>query len=45
MQLELGIVTLLVGCVGVPFAFYGRRVRQVIAGRWSESEAGALRPQ
>lgn len=45
MQLELAISILAVGCIGVPLAFFGKRVRQRINGKWAENEAGALRPQ
>ncbi|PVH67898.1 major facilitator superfamily transporter [Cadophora sp. DSE1049] len=45
MQLELALAIFVVGCIGVPFAFFGKGVRQRINGRWAVSEAGALRPQ
>jgi len=45
MQLELALAVFVVGCVGIPFVFIGKRVRQRINGRWAVSEAGALRPQ
>ncbi|KAH6718731.1 major facilitator superfamily transporter [Leptodontidium sp. MPI-SDFR-AT-0119] len=45
MQMELALVIFVVGCIGGPFAFFGKGVRQRINGRWAASEAGALRPQ
>lgn len=45
MQVELGVAMLAVGCVGLSWVFWGKRLRGFIEGRWAESEAGALRPR
>ncbi|WYZ38030.1 hypothetical protein EsH8_II_001536 [Colletotrichum jinshuiense] len=42
---ELGAILLVVGGVALPLAFWGKNLRQYIDGKWSKSEAGALRPQ
>lgn len=44
VNMELGILVLAVGFVGVPVAFWGKSVRQYLHGRWGEYEGGALRP-
>lgn len=44
MEIELGLAVLATGCVGLSWAFWGRRLRGFIAGRWAEDQAGALRP-
>lgn len=43
-NIQLGLMILLVGCIGVPVAFWGKRLRQYIHGRWASHEEGALRP-
>jgi hypothetical protein len=45
VNIEIGAMILVVGCVGLPIAFWGKRLRQYIDGRWAEGERGALRPQ
>ena len=42
---EIGILVLVVGCVGIPMAFWGKRWRQYILNRWGSNEGGAIRPQ
>ncbi|ORY58860.1 major facilitator superfamily transporter [Pseudomassariella vexata] len=44
-NIQLAIMILVVGGVGVPVAFWGKNVRQYLDGRWGEYQAGALRPQ
>jgi hypothetical protein len=44
MEVELGIAVLATGCVGLVWAFWGRRLRGEIEGRWATGEEGALRP-
>jgi len=44
MEFELGLATLAIGCVGLSWAFWGKKARGFIEGRWAESSAGALRP-
>ncbi|EUC41464.1 hypothetical protein COCMIDRAFT_106113 [Bipolaris oryzae ATCC 44560] len=41
---ELMIFQILGGLVALPVAFWGKGMRQAIAGRWSEDRSGALRP-
>ncbi|KAJ4262891.1 hypothetical protein NW762_006504 [Fusarium torreyae] len=43
--LLISILTLVMGALAVPAAFWGQTVRQYIQGRWSDSERTALRPQ
>ena len=45
MNVELALMVLGVGCIGFPVAFWGKRVRQSVEGRWAAHEGGALRPQ
>ncbi|EMD93147.1 hypothetical protein COCC4DRAFT_206258 [Bipolaris maydis ATCC 48331] len=42
--IELMIFQILGGLVALPVAFWGKGMRQAIAGRWSEDRSGALRP-
>ena len=45
MGTEIGLAILLIGCVGIPVAFWGKSLRQYIHGRWTLNQEGALRPQ
>jgi MFS family permease len=44
-NIEIGVLTLVVGLVLIPVAFWGESLRQYIHGRWAMNEGGALRPQ
>jgi len=44
-ELELAIMIIFVGCIGIPVAFWGKKVRQSIGGKSAGNESGALRPQ
>jgi hypothetical protein len=44
-NIEIGVLTLVVGLVLIPVAFWGKSLRQYIHGRWAMKEGGALRPQ
>lgn len=44
-NIEIGVLTLVVGLVLIPVAFWGKSLRQYIHGRWAMNEGGALRPQ
>jgi hypothetical protein len=44
-NIEIGVLTLVVGAVLIPVAFWGKGLRQYIHGRWATNEGGALRPQ
>ncbi|KAL2069282.1 hypothetical protein VTL71DRAFT_15620 [Oculimacula yallundae] len=41
----IAVIILAVGFIGVPVAFWGKKLRQHIHGKWAISEAGALRPK
>ncbi|KUJ09727.1 major facilitator superfamily transporter [Mollisia scopiformis] len=43
-NIELGLMILIVGCIGMPVAFWGKRLRQYIHGKYAFHEEGALRP-
>lgn len=43
-NIQLGLMMLVIGCIGVPVSFWGKRLRQYIHGRWAFHEEGALRP-
>jgi hypothetical protein len=45
MGFEIGLAILVIGCVGIPVAFWGKALRQYIHGRWTLNQEGALRPQ
>lgn len=46
MNVEIGMLILVVGCLGIPIARWGKPVRLWIHARWGmRSESGALRPQ
>ncbi|PVH79004.1 major facilitator superfamily transporter [Cadophora sp. DSE1049] len=44
-DIEIGVLIAVVGCVAIPIAFWGKKMRQQIHERWGMSEMGALRPQ
>jgi len=44
-NLQIAGLILILGCVAVPVAFWGKGLRQYIHGKWGDFEAGALRPQ
>lgn len=44
-DIEIGALIAVVGCVAIPIAFWGKKLRQQIHERWGISEMGALRPQ
>ena len=44
-DIEIGVLIAVVGCVAIPIAFWGKKMRQQIHERWGKSEMGALRPQ
>ena len=45
-NVEIGVLILVVGCLGIPVARWGKGVRLWIHGRWGmRSVSGALRPQ
>ena len=44
-NLEIAGLILVTGGIGLPVAFWGKKVRQYLHGRWGTFEAGALRPQ
>jgi hypothetical protein len=44
-NIEIGVLTLVVGLLLIPVAFWGKSLRQYIHGRWAMNEGGALRPQ
>ncbi|KAH7329968.1 major facilitator superfamily transporter [Rhexocercosporidium sp. MPI-PUGE-AT-0058] len=43
--MEMAWIILVVGLIGVPIAFWGKKLRQYIDGKWAFNEMGALRPQ
>ncbi|CZR66403.1 uncharacterized protein PAC_16304 [Phialocephala subalpina] len=44
-NIQIGLMILVVGCIGVPISFWGKRLRQYIHGSWAFHEEGALRPR
>jgi hypothetical protein len=42
---EIGLFVLVVGCVGIPVAFLGKRFRANMNCQFGTNEGGALRPQ
>lgn len=44
-NLQIAALILVVGCIGVPVSFWGKKLRQHIHGKWAISGMGALRPQ
>ncbi|KAK0104784.1 hypothetical protein ONS95_005053 [Cadophora gregata] len=44
-NMELACIILGVGLIAVPIAFWGKKLRQYIDGKWALNEMGALRPQ
>jgi MFS family permease len=45
-NVEIGVLILVIGCLGIPVAKWGKPLRLWIHGRWGMgSESGALRPQ
>lgn len=45
MMCSIGVGNLVVGCIGIPIAFWGKSCRRWIFSKWGSNEAGALRPQ
>jgi hypothetical protein len=45
MGIQIGLAILMIGCIGIPIAFWGKTLRQYIHGRWAYNQEGALRPQ
>ncbi|KIM97159.1 hypothetical protein OIDMADRAFT_130283 [Oidiodendron maius Zn] len=43
--IEMGVIVLAVGCLGIPIAFLGKNFRLRVNCRWAMSEGGSLRPQ
>ncbi|RYP04532.1 hypothetical protein DL764_004394 [Monosporascus ibericus] len=43
-SIEIGVLLLVAGLVAVPVTLWGKSLRQMIHGRWSLYEGGALRP-
>lgn len=43
-NIQLALMLLIVGCIGVPVSFWGKKLRQYIHGRYATHEEGALRP-
>ncbi|KAH7379084.1 major facilitator superfamily transporter [Cadophora sp. MPI-SDFR-AT-0126] len=44
-DIEIGVLIAVVGCIAIPIAFWGKKMRQQIHDKWGMSEMGALRPQ
>lgn len=44
-NIEIAAAFFFIGFVIVPTAFWGRKMRQIIHGRWALNEEGALRPK
>ena len=45
MNIQLASILIVLGCVGLPIAFWGKQIRQRVDGKWAAHEGGALRPQ
>ncbi|KAI6358954.1 hypothetical protein MCOR25_007217 [Pyricularia grisea] len=45
MNLEIAVAILVAGGLGIPFAFWGKRMQQYLPGRHGAFMTGALRPQ
>ena len=46
MNIEIGLLILIVGCLGIPIAMFGKPLRLWIHERWGmKTASGALRPQ
>jgi len=44
-NMQIGVMLLMVGGIVIPIAFWGKKLRQHIQGKWGMLERGALRPQ
>lgn len=45
VNVTLAVATLFVGCTEIPVAFWGKRIRQSLDGKWSKDDGGSLHPQ